>query len=196
MRFADQKAQHLYLYDFEFAYLQSNNLLDERFASTAKKYTYPYRGHELSFYMVKCGYGGACPRHEFRPLSCFLYPYMPYFDENGTVTKLYNHSIYDDIYEVLDEKKPCTLYSSFTPANYQNLADSFFCDPVFYFYTNLFVRFKEKVIEAFAKQSQARDFADSLADLEAIMMLRRYVTPAEAERIVDEENEKFKVFAL
>lgn len=194
LKFTPKDAQILHLYEFEVDWLIANKQLDLDFERTLKKESFQFNGHELSFYSVQCGYNGLCPNHKFRPLSCFFYPYLPYFDKEGKITGLANLSIYDDLYDCIEKDKPCTLYSKFNTGMYQELVDNYLNDPRFYFYTNLYIRLKQKMVENFKKINNKNNFEETLAGFEMMFALKRLVTAEEAIDITKEENENFGVF--
>lgn len=194
LKFAEKNSQVLHLYDFEVQWLISNNQLDPEFKKTLKKFEYKVNNWPITFYTVNCGYGGLCPNHKYRPLSCFLYPYIPYFSESGKIEKLSNLSMFDDLYDDLKIKKPCTLYPKFSMEMYQSLIDSYLGFNGFYFYTNIYFRIKEIMNESFKKENDETEFEKALSIYEVMFAMKKLITLKEVENIVIEENKKFKLF--
>jgi hypothetical protein len=192
--FGQKDSQVLHLYDFELDWLIKNDQLDPEFAKTLKKNEYQVNDWKLAFYTIECGYGGLCPNHKFRPLSCFLYPYMPFFNAEGTITELANLSLFDDVFDSLKIEKPCTLFPKFSIDMYQNLIDKYLKFPKFYFYSNVYYRMKKIMTENFNKTNEEKTIEDSLEAYEAMFSLGQLISGKEVENIVFEENLKFKIF--
>lgn len=191
VKFAPKDSLLLYLYPFEYEWLKKNNQLDPKFEETLRNNEFEVDGKKLNFYTVNCGYGGLCPNHEHRPLTCFLYPYIPYFNEDGSIMSLHNYSIYDDMYDGLSMKKPCTVYDKFKPEMYQELVDKYLNDPEFLFYTNVYVRIKEVMVKTWIKENQTKNINEAIGEFELLYLMQKLITAEEASEIVRQENKKF-----
>jgi len=190
----ENKAQVIHLYDFELDYLVKHNQLDPEFAKTLQKNEFIVNNWKITFYNISCGYGGLCPNHKFRPLSCFLYPYIPYFNADGTIVKMTNISLIDDILDDMKIEKPCTLYPKFSIAMYQDLVDKFLPFSKFYFYSNIYFRIKEMMNKSFNESNDENNIEDALEVYRAMFSLKSLISIEDIETIIKEENAKFKVF--
>lgn len=193
-KFADKEAHVIYIFDFEMDWLLKNDQLDPEFAKTLVKHEFIVNNWTITFYAIKCGYGGLCPNHKFRPLSCFLYPRVPYFEADGKISKLANFLFFDDIFDSMNIKKPCTIFPNFTHETYQTLVDKYLSFPKFYFYINVYYRIKEIMMARFNIENDRETIEEAMEIYEAMFTLNALVTPEEIATIVIEENAKFKVF--
>ncbi len=194
-KFADKEAHVIFLFDFELDWLLKNNQLDPEFAKTLTKQEINVNGWTLTFHAIKCGYGGLCPNHKFRPLSCFLYPYIPYFEADGTISKMANFLLFDDIFDALKIEKPCTIFPKFNTNTYQTLVDKYLKFNKFYFYANVYYRVKEIMMSRFVAENDKETIEEAVEIYEAMFMLNALITQEEVETIVKEENAKFHIFS-
>lgn len=196
LAFAPKDSQVLHLYPFERDWLIANGQLDPKFAETMNEHKYTIDGLELRFYTVRCGYEGLCPNHKFRPISCFLYPYLPYFTASGEVKALHYLSIFDDLFDRAGEPKPCTLFPKFTIEMYKGPLLKTLAHPEFFFYTNVYIRIKEELIKAFKDDPEAQELKtlpEILAGFEMMHALRRLVSHDKVHEIIKEEAATFKL---
>lgn len=191
LQFAPKDSQFLHLFEFEVKWLEENNQLDPEFKKTLKKYEFDYKDKKLVYYSVQCGYEGLCPNHKYRPIMCFLYPYLPYFSKDKKVETLSNLSVYDDMYDSSKEDKPCTLWDKFSVDLYNDLASKYFNFNEFYFYTNAYVKLKDKMVENFNKVQSTTKVQDALQQFEMAYVLKRLISKDEVNVILDEEFSKF-----
>ena len=60
--------------------------------------------------VVDCDRMGLCEGCMIKPLSCRIYPFIPIFDTEGTLSDLYPGSMYDLTFLKTDDTTPCTVW--------------------------------------------------------------------------------------
>jgi hypothetical protein len=97
----------------EYRFLESNNLLQEGFASAARHHTFEFdadRHLVLKFVTSVCNLGGICSLPEFRPLICKFYPLYPDPDAGGrNIEHFVAGSMIDQYWDQLGVEHPCWL---------------------------------------------------------------------------------------
>ncbi len=67
-------------------------------------------GLELKFVLSKCALNGICTIHEFRPLCCKVYPFLPRVDpRTSEITGFMSGTVFDVFWPVIGAQHPCTL---------------------------------------------------------------------------------------
>lgn len=197
LQFAPKDSMVLHLYPFEYDWLIANKELDPEFEKTLITHEYEVDGLKLRYHSVYCGYDGLCPNHKFRPISCFLFPYLPTFSKEGKAEKLYNLSLYDDIYSYLDLENPCTLRPKFNNLEqYQELVDKYLDSKEFFFYTNVYVRIKEVAVTNYKNEVEPDELEKTLGHFEMLMALKKLVPQEVAHKIIKEEAARFNITSL
>jgi hypothetical protein len=191
VNFAPKDSLQLYLYPFEYRWLKENNRLDEAFEKTLRNNEFIVDQKKLNFYTINCSYNGLCPHHQYRPLTCFLYPKVPYFNDKGEIISMHNYSIYDDMYDSLALEKPCTIYDNFNSDHYQKIVSTYFNDPEFFFYTNLYVRIKDIMIESWKNSRKSDQINETIGEFETLYLMQKLISISDAKKLVREENKKF-----
>ncbi len=76
-----------------------------------REFSFDFGGPKpLRIMVADCSLKGQCDGCLIKPLQCRIYPFIPIFEIDGTLTDLYPGSIYDLTFMRSDDKTPCTVW--------------------------------------------------------------------------------------
>ena len=92
----------------EYSYLEETVDKKHFWPEKPSLHNFSIDGYPIALYLQPCNFGGLC-NPDIRPLICRIYPYIPYIEQDFTVTRIINAALVDLFWGQLPEEDPCAL---------------------------------------------------------------------------------------